>query len=174
MLMITVQGYTKAVELVEETKSSVRFRVGLANVRVSKTGSKPYIWIPGKRYPEFKHYIPMIMEYVFEYKRLVSEPGNPAPISITDATPDAKYRYQKASPRENYVSSVPKWITEIKEWKVCSGPYRTYSRRVRVPEEYAETVEKYLPFCCQCQYRSDCDQPCLSPLVSIQEELFVG
>lgn len=172
-MQITIKGYTKEVNLIEQGKSYTHFKVGKAHIKINLEG-KPYIWIRGKKYPEFVHHIPLIMEFVYEYKRLVSQPSAPAPLSIVDATPDAKYRYKRAVGSKNYVSSVPKWITDLKEWKVCSGPFRTYRRRVRLPQEYRAQVEMYLPFCCACEFRADCEQPCVSPEICSQEELNVG
>lgn len=172
-MLITINGISRDVHFVEEGKSYTRFTVGKANVKINSKG-QPFVWIRDKKFPEFKRYIPLIISFVTEYKRLVSEPSSPAPLSIVGATPDAKYQYRKADPQKNYVSSVPQWITELKEWKVCSGPFRTYKRRVRLPEEHRKQVEMYLPFCCACEFRADCKQPCVSPEVCSTEELFVG
>lgn len=172
-MFININGITKEVHFVEEGKSYTRFQVGKANIKINSAG-KPFVWIHDKKFPEFRRHIPLIMSFVTEYKRLVSEPGTAAPISIVGATPDAKYRYKKSEGQGNYVSSVPLWITELKEWKVCSGPFRTYKRRVRLPEEHQKQVELYLPFCCACEFRADCKQPCVTPEICCTEELHVG
>lgn len=173
-MFITIRGIEKHVQMINDSGDTWTYSVGKAKATKSKTQTVPFVRIPGKTFPQFKKYVPLIHEFVLEYKRLVAIPSTPAPLSIVGETPDSVYRYQKQDPKKNYVSSVPKWITEMKEWKVCSGPHRTYKRRVRLPLESKELAEKYLPFCCSCHYRVDCNQACAAPETFSEVELIIS
>ena len=173
-MLVNLRGIEREVSVKKERGTWV-CRVGKAKVYWNSKYDEPYVLINGVSYDEVKKHKPLIIEFLKEYKRLVTLPKEvPAMAYEGEGQTNTAYKYQPIIADKDYVSSVPKWIREIKIKQVCSGPKRTFVRGIRVPQEYKQIVEQYMPYCCNCCHRVECDAACLTPVENSAEEMLDG
>jgi len=174
-MLITVNGIEKEVNVIKKGNVWV-CRVGEAIAYWNAKYQMPYVICKGKTLQEINEMKPVIVAYLREYKRLVTLEKKPSPLSFEgEGITDSEYREQKSEKKEkHYVSGVPQWLREVKIKQLCSGPKRTFYRGIRIPQEYKDMAKKYIPFCCNCVHRVNCDTPCLLPEVKSQETLLEG
>jgi hypothetical protein len=171
-MLVIVNGYQRDVEVFKEWRTGLwKCKVGKALVywRIGK--EKPYVKIPGKSFYAFKDSIPLIIEFLKEYKRMVTIHKETPVLSFEGETGESEYKEQHKENDPDYVSGVPLWLKEVKIWQTCSGKYRSYKRRVRVPLNYKSIAEHYLPYCCNCVHRVECANRCLTPELFSKDKL---
>jgi ribonuclease HI len=96
------------------------------------------------------------------------------PMSFEGEGKTTEYRESTSSSNNDYVSAVPKWLRDVKIKQVCSGPKRTFTRGIKIPQEYKDMANKYMSYCCNCKHRVECEIPCLTPELSSQEQILEG
>lgn len=173
-MKVTVRGIEREVTVRRENEEVFRCHVGKALVFWSVKYQQPYVMIKGSPLDVIMKWRPMIVEYLKEYKRLVSKPKSTPPIAIEGDESDYVYQQKMRHHDPEYVSGCPLWLTQLKEWKLCQGKKHTYMRRVRLPVEHKDLAVKYLPHCCNCQERVGCIQPCLNPEFMCKQEILAG
>jgi hypothetical protein len=173
-MVVTLNG--KSTEIFVKKQGNVWVcRVGKAKVYWNKKYTEPYVILPGKTYAEIKKMKPLIITYLREYKRIVTELKKLPPLSFEgEGKTDTEYKYQPEKHVEGYVSAVPKWLTDVKIKQVCSGPKRTFTRGIRIPQEYKDMAKKYMTYCCNCPHRVECEIPCLTPDINSRQDILEG
>lgn len=173
-MLIKLNGIQREVNLVfvNNCETEEQYEVGKAKVYFRKKGNH-FVNIKGIKFNAYKRFVPFIIDFVLEYKRLAILGNKTNPYSfVGEGNRNTEYVYKPQSVKENYLSGVPKWITELKIWKWCCGEHRKYWRRIDVPQEFKPIVLQYKDHCCKCAYRQCCNGPCLCPEINCSQELF--
>lgn len=163
-MIITLNGETRDIKVKKENNVWIA-RVDRAIVYWGIGYDSPWVKIPGKTFEQVKKEKPVIVEFLKEYKRVLLELKKTPPLSFEgeERIVNSNSSTSNTKTDVNYVSGVPKWMTELKTWKVCSGKVRTYKRRVQIPQEHKELATQYISFCCNCVHRVECNAPCIHP-----------
>ena len=146
-------------------------RVGNTRVYWDENYPTPYIIMPGKNMAEVNQYRPYIVAYLREYTRIMSIQKNIPMLSYEGEALTSRgstHTGTRQEPLDN-VSGIPKWLRERKIKQLCSGPKRTYERRVKIPQEDKVLAKKYIAYCCNCVHRVECDAPCNHPEINSKE-----
>jgi ribonuclease HI len=172
-MLVTVNGVEKEVA-VKKQGSIWICRVGNAKVYWREKYVTPYVILHGKSLTEINRLKPAIIAYLREYKLALSIEKKVPPMSFEGEGKITEYKYNPGESKDNYVSAVPKWLRDVKIKQICSGPIRTFTRGIKIPQEYKDMAKKYMPYCCNCAHRVNCDMPCLTPDVNSKETILEG
>lgn len=174
-MLVKVGQVEREVKVMRMKNGTYRCKVGKATVIWNKKYKSPYVMLPGSTLEEINKAKPLLIAFLKQYKALVSVAKKPAPMSFEgEGQTDTPYKFNSQESKDGYVSSVPKWLRESKIKQVCSGPHRTFTRGIRIPADMKQLAIDYAPYCASCQYRADCQAPCLYPAEKSQEEIMVG
>lgn len=172
-MLVSVNGVEKEV-MVKKQGNIWVCRVGKAKVYWREKYKSPYVILHGKTLSEINRLKPLIVAYLRQYKLIMSIDKKVPPMSFEGEGKTSEYKYNPAKAKENYVSAVPKWLRDVKIKQVCSGPKRTFTRGIKIPQEYKDMAYKYMPYCSKCAHRVNCDMPCLTPDEKSQETILEG
>lgn len=172
-MIVAVNGIERDV-MVKKQGSIWVCRVGKAKVYWREKYATPYVILHGKTLNEINKMKPTIVAYLREYKRLISMEKKVPPMSFEGEGKTTEYKPSTSSAKEDYVSAVPKWLRDVKIKQVCSGPKRTFTRGIKIPQEYKEMAKNYMQYCCNCKHRVECEIPCFTPELNSQEPILEG
>lgn len=175
---IKINNYIKNVYISKHTEENVYIVVGKAIVKINKQTQKAFITIPGLSRRETVKYINLVMSFVNKYKSKTLPSKLPV-ICFNSDNPAFKIAIDSKPSNKSTVSGFAKWMTDLKtlipvyhrKGDLANELWYYRHSLLEKDSDIYNLIIDYLPYCCQCTYRSDCHEACSNREESCIEEI---